>query len=308
MQVEIAYQRWSTLLKKITNGKIPSGIMLYGPSLTSLRGKAYDLASEILLSQSPRAQHKISQRIHPDIHEFFPISKGKLHSIDLPREIKKQIWIQPFESCYKVYIIHEVDRMTLPAISAFLKVFEEPPIHAVITLTTTKPQRLPATILSRSFAIFIEGKESSILDQQEIDYVLRYAQGLIPITEVAQIVKQTPEFDKQALREKVKTLLQMLLALYRDRYMLDLKCKAPFLVYPKYVNTILQLPLLPLKTILAVIENAYQALDNASSGGAILEWVALQLLSLKNQVVERKIVNYNAADLSKRELESTLFL
>ncbi|WP_348664060.1 DNA polymerase III subunit delta' [Chlamydia vaughanii] len=287
MQIEekVADDTWDALLENIRQGKVSHAMLLHGGSLSLLSQHACDLAAHILLKDTPEAQYKISQKIHPDIHEFFPSGKGRLHSIEIPREIKKQIGIFPFESCYKIYIIHEVDRMTLPAISVFLKVLEDAPEHSVIILTSTKLQCIPATIVSRSLSIYIQGEENTPPKPEEIDYLVKYASGNIKITEVGQIVKGTADTDKQVLRDKAKYLLEILLKLLRDRFILSLNVSASAMTYPTYAKEILSLPIFPLEKVLVVVEKAYQALDNSTSAASCMEWVALQLMSLRNIAV-----------------------
>ncbi|SPN73417.1 DNA polymerase III subunit tau,DNA polymerase III subunit delta',DNA polymerase III, delta' subunit [Chlamydia serpentis] len=293
MQIKEENQGWEALLRKIYNQEIPSAVLLHGSMLPKLEDKAFELASEILVRTSPDSQYKVSQKVHPDIYQFFPTGKGRFHSIDLPREIKKQIYICPFEAKYKVYVVHEIDRMTLAAISAFLKVFEEPPKHAVIILTTTKIQQLPKTIISRSLSIFIERGEKVLSSKETFTYLFRYAQCQIAVTEVSQILKESRESDKQILRDKVKVLLETLLELSRDRCFLDLGLRASALNYPEYVKEILQLPLFPLDKVLLIIESACRSLDNSSSASSVLEWVAIQLLSLKNKKDKFLSINHS---------------
>ncbi|QXE27086.1 DNA polymerase III subunit delta' [Chlamydia buteonis] len=285
MQIEgkITNEPWEALLDNISQDKVSHAILLHGSSLSILSQYAYNLASHILLKDTPEAQYKISQKIHPDIQEFLPSGKGRLHSIEIPRDIKKQIAILPYEGYYKIYIIHEVDRMTLPAISVFLKVLEEAPSHSVIILTSAKLQRIPATIHSRSLSIHIQGQEKTNPNEEEIAYLLKYASGQMSITEVGKIVKGSADTDKQVLRDKAKYLLEVLLTLFRDRFMLSLNISASAMTYPQYAKGILNLPILPLEKVLVIIEKAYQALDNSSSATSCMEWVALQLASLNHR-------------------------
>lgn len=285
MQVEgkITNEPWEALLDNINQGKVSHAILLHGSSLSILSQYAYTLASHILLRETPEAQYKISQKIHPDIQEFLPSGKGRLHSIEIPRDIKKQIAILPYEGHYKIYIIHEVDRMTLPAISVFLKVLEEAPSHSVILLTSAKLQRIPATILSRSLSIHIQGQDKTLPNEEEIAYLLKYASGEMSITEVGKIVKGSVDTDKQVLRDKAKYLLEVLLTLFRDRFILSLNVSASAMTYPQYAKGILNLPVLPLEKVLVIIEKAYQALDSSSSATSCMEWVALQLASLNHR-------------------------
>jgi DNA polymerase-3 subunit gamma/tau len=51
---------------------------------------------------------------------------------------------------HKVYILDEVHMLTKPAEAALLKTLEEPPPHVVFVLATTDPQKMSATIISRT--------------------------------------------------------------------------------------------------------------------------------------------------------------
>ena len=55
----------------------------------------------------------------------------------------------PVACKYKVYIIDEVNMLTMQAFNALLKPLEEPPEHTVFILATTEVHKLPQTILSR---------------------------------------------------------------------------------------------------------------------------------------------------------------
>src|SRR5208282_1074705 len=50
----------------------------------------------------------------------------------------------------KVYIVDEVHMLSTAAANALLKTLEEPPAHVVFVLATTDPQKVPATIRSRT--------------------------------------------------------------------------------------------------------------------------------------------------------------
>jgi DNA polymerase-3 subunit gamma/tau len=51
---------------------------------------------------------------------------------------------------WKVYIVDEVHMLSTAAANALLKTLEEPPSHVVFVLATTDPQKVPATIRSRT--------------------------------------------------------------------------------------------------------------------------------------------------------------
>jgi DNA polymerase-3 subunit gamma/tau len=56
----------------------------------------------------------------------------------------------PARDRYKIFIIDEVHRLSPQAFDALLKSIEEPPPHVVFMMATTEPQKVPATIQSRS--------------------------------------------------------------------------------------------------------------------------------------------------------------
>jgi DNA polymerase-3 subunit gamma/tau len=51
---------------------------------------------------------------------------------------------------WKIYIVDEVHMLSTAAANALLKTLEEPPSHVVFVLATTDPQKVPATIRSRT--------------------------------------------------------------------------------------------------------------------------------------------------------------
>jgi DNA polymerase-3 subunit gamma/tau len=51
---------------------------------------------------------------------------------------------------WKVYIVDEVHMLSNAAANSLLKTLEEPPTHVVFVLATTEPQKVPATIRSRT--------------------------------------------------------------------------------------------------------------------------------------------------------------
>ena len=71
------------------------------------------------------------------------------NGIEQVRNIIEQAKMKPLDGDYKVFIIDEVHAVSSAGFQAMLKLFEEPPKHAVFLLCTTNPEKLPATILSR---------------------------------------------------------------------------------------------------------------------------------------------------------------
>lgn len=85
--------------------------------------------------------------------DVLEIDAASNRGIDEMRDLKEKIRLAPLNAKKKVYIIDEVHMLTTEAFNALLKTLEEPPGHAVFVLCTTEAHKIPATILSRCFAI-----------------------------------------------------------------------------------------------------------------------------------------------------------
>src|SRR3989344_541148 len=70
--------------------------------------------------------------------------------IDEIRDLKEHARVSPAVLRRKVFIIDEAHMLTKDAANALLKTLEEPPPHLIIILATTEPEKLPATIISRT--------------------------------------------------------------------------------------------------------------------------------------------------------------
>lgn len=86
----------------------------------------------------------------PDITVTVP---DKSISVGTVREIKTAIYQKPFALKYKINIIKEAEKLTQEAQNALLKIFEEPPNHAIIILETSNPKNLLETLRSRAVVI-----------------------------------------------------------------------------------------------------------------------------------------------------------
>lgn len=71
-------------------------------------------------------------------------SVGRIHE-----ELRRPMSYRPLEGRYKVVILTDAEMMRVEAANAFLKLLEEPGARTVFVLTTSRPDRLLPTILSR---------------------------------------------------------------------------------------------------------------------------------------------------------------
>jgi DNA polymerase III subunit gamma/tau len=92
----------------------------------------------------------ICQSIHRgDDVDVLEIDGASNTSVEDVRVLRENAHYRPARARYKIYYIDEVHMLSRSAFNALLKTLEEPPEHVVFLFSTTEPERLPATILSR---------------------------------------------------------------------------------------------------------------------------------------------------------------
>ncbi|MBN2564444.1 MAG: DNA polymerase III subunit delta' [Candidatus Eisenbacteria bacterium] len=114
---------------------------------------------------------------HPDIHLIFPVPttikpaemaelladytrdgfrdvdfgrKSAIISVDtILSEMVAKANQKPYLGPWKVFVVADADAMTTEAANTLLKTLEEPPDQTIIILTTSRPNALPVTVVSR---------------------------------------------------------------------------------------------------------------------------------------------------------------
>ena len=82
--------------------------------------------------------------------DLIEIDAASNRGIDEMRDLREKVRFAPSDGRYKVYVIDEAHQLTNEAFNALRKTLEEPPAHVIFVLATTEPQRIPATIVSRT--------------------------------------------------------------------------------------------------------------------------------------------------------------
>jgi DNA polymerase-3 subunit delta' len=87
------------------------------------------------------------------VHIAEPESKSRRIVIEQIRDLEKELQMRSMLGGKKVGILFDADRLKVEAANAFLKTLEEPPNNSLLLLTTTQPEALPDTILSRCISV-----------------------------------------------------------------------------------------------------------------------------------------------------------
>ncbi|MFH0712825.1 MAG: DNA polymerase III subunit gamma/tau [Candidatus Jorgensenbacteria bacterium] len=108
--------------------------------------------------------------------DVIEIDAASNRGIDEIRDLKEKVRVSPASFRHKVFIIDEAHMLTKDAFNALLKTLEEPPAYVIIILATTEPDKIPATISSRTQQFyfkkapvsFIVGKLKEIAKKEKI--------------------------------------------------------------------------------------------------------------------------------------------
>src|SRR5216117_2773580 len=82
-----------------------------------------------------------------DVIEIDAASHG---GVDDARDLRERAFYAPVSGRFKVYIIDEAHMVTREGFNALLKLVEEPPSHLKFVFATTEPEKVIATIRSRT--------------------------------------------------------------------------------------------------------------------------------------------------------------
>lgn len=145
------------LLRSITaKGRIPAGLMLWGPSGVGKRMAAMELAKALNCAAGGGdacdrclSCRKAASGNHPDIIVVSPAGRTRIIKVDAVERMNETTVYRPFEGGRRIFIIEDADRMNEAAQNHFLKTLEEPASATVFVLVTANPRQLLPTIRSR---------------------------------------------------------------------------------------------------------------------------------------------------------------
>lgn len=241
---------------------------------------------------------RIDSDSHPDLH-WLSVTEASNNSLDVTgdsikidqiRQLEKEISLKPYEARIKTFMINDAEKLTLEASNAFLKILEEPPKGSLIILITSKPQLLPATIISRCqklkffplqenllkellnkeyklnntlshyLAYFCEGRLGKALNLKDKDTLINKNRIIDYFTSPKSNYSNI-EFNKSKLKES----FDILISWFRDMYFI--KIGMPYIQLinidrkDELINLINFYSLIELESIFNFISNAYLYLE-----------------------------------------------
>lgn len=255
-------------------------------------------------------------RNHPDIIWVTHEKPKSIGVDDLRDQLISDIYIKPYSSSYKIYIIDEAEKMTVQAQNSLLKTIEEPPEYGIILLLTTNAEGLLPTILSRCATLNLRPikdiqikkylMEEYKVPDYKADICVAFAQGNLGKAlklassesfdeikeQIVKLLRQIPTMEHSSLLNYVKEMeaskqdiyqyLDLMLVWYRDVLLFKVTKDINSLVFRGEYTSISKIAATSsyegLETIIGAIEKARVRLKANVNFGLAIE---LLLLTIK---------------------------
>ena len=159
------------LSESLAKGHISHCYLISGPEGSGKRTLARLLASAILCTGTRKPCgictpcRKVLDGNHPD-YILVDDPEKKTVPVELIRQARADMFIQPNESEHKIYEFPRAQDMGLPGQNALLKVLEEPPAYGVFLLLTDNPDKLLPTVRSRCTELKMQALPPDVLQKQ----------------------------------------------------------------------------------------------------------------------------------------------
>ena len=156
------------LTASLARGRVSHFYLISGPAGSGKKTLTKLLAAAILCTGTQKpcmaCPHcrKVFAGTHPDFITVDDPEK-KFVPVELVRDARADIFIQPNEAQKKIYLFPRAQDMLPPSQNALLKILEEPPSYGVFLLLTDNPEKLLPTIRSRCTELSLTSLPETIL-------------------------------------------------------------------------------------------------------------------------------------------------
>jgi hypothetical protein len=143
----------AVLLRTLASERVSPSYLFEGMDPETLLEGALAFAAGVLAGSPPKpADTRIFELAqagtHPDLH-ILTKDKATVISVKALKPVLERAHTTPLECDHQVFIVHPAEAMDPEGIARYLKTLEEPPTGTVFILLSTRPERLPDTVLSR---------------------------------------------------------------------------------------------------------------------------------------------------------------
>ncbi|MDE2027385.1 MAG: hypothetical protein KGJ11_02440, partial [Candidatus Omnitrophica bacterium] len=209
--------------------RLAHAYLLVGPRDSGKTQTALALA-QLVNCESPDSKpcgqcppcRKIASGNHPDVH-ILGSDDTQTIKIEEVRHLLSRVALMAFEAKQKVFILRNIETMTIDAANAFLKTLEEPAPNTLMVLTTSLPEANLDTIKSRChivkfFPSPVNRVAQALMDEglkaDDARFLALYTEGCLG---QARRLKE-----QEIIKQRRKILDEMLLNRYNDTFLKEL--------------------------------------------------------------------------------------
>lgn len=164
----------SNLAEAMAGGRIPHALLIVGPKGTGKSTLARAIANGAMCMSPVQgdpcggctACKLIAGEMTPELTYITPDDKG-LIPVSAVRQAIDSMYIKPAYAAHRVCVIDDCDAMNAQAQNALLKTLEEPPATGMLILTTSHPDLLLPTVISRISRFDIDRAE----EEETVEYI-----------------------------------------------------------------------------------------------------------------------------------------
>jgi DNA polymerase-3 subunit delta' len=263
-------ERFSVLDRK---KRLAHAYLLVGPSGIGKTDTAVAVAKLINCEAHQRVSFcdacssciKINSGNHPDVAIIEPEESGSI-KIEQVRDLLNRNRLRAFMARMKVFIVKDIENLTLDGANAFLKTLEEPSKDTLLILTTSSPDTVLETIKSRChkipFPSMSDGelagrlRDDDGIEEERARLFTYFAQGSLAAARRLQdgrfddrknvfideyILNRPEEADIKALladKEETKNFLNILLSWMRDAMLVKAGVRDERLVHMERIGAL----------------------------------------------------------------------
>lgn len=204
---------YKIILSHFHAGRIPHAVLVDGGSENE-RSQTAQLIAKMTVCENPgegfcgccRACRKADEKIHPDIVTVTRPEDKKYFAKDQLKTVVEQAFITPNEAPKRIFILSELQYMTVESQNVLLKILEEPPEYTAFVLTADSADAVIGTVLSRVVRVRL-GSDAAEYSQKAVETVGRIAAALLSPYEFELIAAAAPLESDKALCTEVLSLL-----------------------------------------------------------------------------------------------------